>query len=375
MNRNILYLGLVSFFTDFATAMINPILPIFVVYYLDASVEKLGFIVALATFVSYIFRIISGYVSDRLGIVKPIVVAGYALSAFSKPLLGFADSWQSVAALRALERFGKAVRSAPKDALISAYAVKVGRGFGLHKTLDIAGELGGSLLLFFVLHQISQSEETIRLLFFATLVPGLIALVILVFLVQDAPSKKRGAFRLTSHDKRAATTLLFYFAFLFFFFSDSYFAVAAKEVGVDTANIALLFILSTATQTMTSYIGGVAYDKYGYKTLLLAGFIAGITALAALHLAHPYIAFIFLGLFSVFTLNANRAYIAQKAHNKATLYGIFYAGVALFASLGALVIGWLWHHYGMERTLWVAIAGCSIVTIVFFIGYKDAPSQ
>ncbi len=167
MNKNILYLGLVSFFTDFATAMINPILPIFVVYYLHASVEKLGYIVAIATFVSYIFRIASGYVSDRFAIVKPIVVAGYALSALSKPLLGFAHTWQSVAALRALERFGKAVRSAPKDALISAYATRVGRGFGLHKTLDIAGELGGSLLLFFVLHHISQSEETIRLLFFA----------------------------------------------------------------------------------------------------------------------------------------------------------------------------------------------------------------
>ena len=167
MNKNILYLGLVSFFTDFATAMINPILPIFVVYYLHASVEKLGYIVAIATFVSYIFRIASGYVSDRFAIVKPIVVAGYALSALSKPLLGFAHTWQSVAALRALERLGKAVRSAPKDALISAYATRVGRGFGLHKTLDIAGELGGSLLLFFVLHHISQSEETIRLLFFA----------------------------------------------------------------------------------------------------------------------------------------------------------------------------------------------------------------
>ncbi len=157
--------------------------------------------------------------------------------------------------------------------------------------------------------------------------------------------------------------------------SDSYFAVAAKEVGVDTADIALLFILSTATQTLTSYASGMAFDRFGYKTLLLVGFIAGIAALAALHLAHPYIAFIFSGLFSVFTLNANRAYIAQKAMNKATLYGIFYAGVALFASLGALVIGWIWHHYGMERTLWIALAGCSIVTLVFFWGYKDAPSQ
>ena len=160
IDRNVVMLGWVSFFTDMASAMVNPILPIFVVSVLHQGVDKLGIIVAVATFVSYALRLLSGYISDRYGIVKPLVVGGYALSALSKPLIGFSQGYRSVAALKALERLGKGLRSAPKDLMIAHYSPKEGSGksFGFHKTLDIAGELSGTLLLFGLLWCLGQNE-------------------------------------------------------------------------------------------------------------------------------------------------------------------------------------------------------------------------
>ena len=111
IDKNVVMLGWVSFFTDMASAMINPILPIFVVTILHEGMDKLGIIVAVATFISYSLRLNSGYISDRNGIVKPLVVGGYALSAFSKPLIGLTHSYKGVAALKAFERFGKGLRS------------------------------------------------------------------------------------------------------------------------------------------------------------------------------------------------------------------------------------------------------------------------
>jgi len=118
-------------------------------YVLYQGVDKLGFVVAVATFISYGFRVLFGVLSDRLQIVKPFVVAGYFISAVTKPLLALSNSWQSVAALRGLERMSKAVRSAPKDSLISEYSGgKSGKSFGFHKMMDVAGEMSGALIAF-----------------------------------------------------------------------------------------------------------------------------------------------------------------------------------------------------------------------------------
>ena len=164
IDRNIVALGLVSFFTDMASSMVTSILPIFIVYTLHEGVDKLGVIVAVATFVSYAFRVVFGYLSDRYHMVKPFVVSGYLISAVTKPLLYYSHAWQSVALLRGLERMGKAVRSATKDMLISAYSHgESGRTFGFHKTLDIAGELIGSLLVFVLLYTLGECKTRLEM--------------------------------------------------------------------------------------------------------------------------------------------------------------------------------------------------------------------
>ena len=365
IDKNVVMLGWVSFFTDMASAMINPILPIFVVSILHEGVDKLGFIVAIATFVSYALRLLSGYISDRYGIVKPLVVGGYALSAVTKPLTGITHGYQSVAALRALERVGKGLRSAPKDLMISEYskAHTSGRTFGFHKTMDIAGELSGTLILFALLWYFGQSEAVIRNMFYATLIPGLAGLTIVALFVKDIEAKRgRPAIRFSfsRRDKAAVKSLLFYFFFVFFLFNDAFFTMQAKSIGIATALIPLLFVVSTAMQTVTSYPLGLLIDRYGVDRLLFFSYASGIVAQLLLLLQKPlftWIAYAFLGLFTVASLNANRACISQSADNRGSVYGIFYAGVALFAGAGAFVSGMIWEHFGMQRALLYAVLG------------------
>ncbi|BCD61671.1 major facilitator superfamily MFS_1 [Nitratiruptor sp. YY08-26] len=371
IDRNVVVLGWVSFFTDMATAMINPILPIFVVVILHEGVDKLGIIVAVATFVSYALRLLSGFISDRYGIVKPLVVSGYALSALSKPLIGLSHSYKSVAALRGLERLGKALRSAPKDVLIASFSKKksTGKTFGFHKTLDIAGELTGTLLAFFLLWKLGESEEVFRSIFFFTIIPGFIGLILVIFFVKDVP-KKPGSknFRLTVKDKRVIEMLFFYFLFVFFMWSDAFLTMQAKSVGIAVMVIPLLFAISTGTQTLTSYLLGVFIDRIGALKIMAFGFLSGIISLLLLFLQKPlftWIAFAFFGLFTVATLNATRVYIAMQSDNKGSVYGVFYAGVALFGALGAYVCGLLWEHFGMYTALVFSLIGTTALLMLF----------
>ncbi len=375
INKNVVMLGWVSFFTDMASAMINPILPIFVVMVLHEGMDKLGIIVAIATFVSYALRLLSGYVSDRYGIVKPLVVGGYALSAVSKPLVGLTQGYISVAALRATERLGKGLRSAPKDLMIAKYskANASGKTFGFQKTLDIAGELSGTLILFGLLWYFGQSEVVMRNIFYATLVPGVIGLIIVVFFVQDVPKPKRhsnASFVLTTRDKKAIKSLFFYFMFIFFLFNNAFFTMQAKGVGIATALVPLLFVVSAGMQTLTSYLLGVWVDKIGVNRIMAFAYLCGAMAQGLLYLQNPlytWFAYAFLGLFTVASLNANRAFIAQAADNRGSVYGIFYAGVALFGAVGAYVSGLIWERFGMEMVLTFSLGGTMLLVVIFVL--------
>ncbi len=375
IDRNVVMLGWVSFFTDMASAMINPILPIFVVTILHEGMDKLGIIVAIATFVSYILRLVSGYISDRYGIVKPLVVGGYALSAISKPMIGLTHGYKSIAGLRALERLGKGLRSAPKDLMLAHYSRErsSGRTFGFHKTLDIGGELSGTILLLGLLYFLGESENTIRNIFFATLVPGLVGLFIAVLFVEDIPRKKvrkSSRFILTERDRSTIGSLFFYFFFLLFIFSDAFFTMQAKGVGVATVMIPLLFVVSTGVQTLMSYLFGVWIDRVGAGKILAFAYLCGAAAQGLLYLQKPlftWLSYAFLGLFTVASLNANRSLIAQRADNRGSVYGLFYAAIALFGAAGAYISGMIWEHFGMHSALLYGLAGTSIMALLFIV--------
>jgi len=324
INKNIIALGFVSFFTDMASSMVTTILPLYIVYILHNGVDKLGIIVAIATFVSYFFRIVFGIISDKYKIVKPFVVIGYVISAITKPLLAFATTWQSVALLRGFERIGKAIRSATKDRLISFYAGnKSGKSFGFHKMLDIAGELSGAI-----------------------------------------KEKEKQTFDL-SKDKKLFPMIFIYFGVLFFMFSNEFFIIKAKEAGFSFAYIPLLVILLNFTQTITSYYFGILIDKIGHYKVLSFSFSSALLSIISLYFNLIIFGFIFLGLFLVSSLNTFRSYISDNAVNKASIYGIFYGGIAISSSIGTIIIGEIWQKFGEKYALIYSFIGIFIVFLVY----------
>jgi MFS family permease len=376
INKNVIYLGLCSFCTDFASSMITTLLPLYVVYILNEGVDKLGIVIAVASFVSYFFRIVFGYVSDRFGLIKSLVVSGYFISALTKPMLALAQGYQGIALLRGLERMGKAVRSAPKDAMISAYSEynKSGRTFGFHKMLDIAGELGGALCIFLILTWFTLDKDSIRVIFAATLIPGLIATAIAMFLVEDVVpaeiTKNKAVFH--AQDLRLLPLIMLYFSAMFFIMSDQFMIIQAKEAGYAIAIIPIFIITLTLTQTLTSYVGGIISDKIGNSMMLLIAFVFGSLSIVALWQQFIWLSFIFLGLFTVISLNTIRAYISQNAKSKAFVYGLFYGGIALSSSLGAIVIGQLWNRFGFEYAVLFSLTGMGILMTVLI--YKMCKS-
>ncbi len=352
-----------------ASSMVTTILPLYVVYILKDGVNKLGIIIAVATFVSYFFRIIFGIMSDKYQTVKPFVVTGYIISAITKPLLAFASTWQSVAALRGLERMGKAVRSATKDRLISFYSRGTsGRGFGFHKMLDIAGEMSGAIIAFLVLFYIGKNITIFKGIFLATIIPGIIAVIIVMFFVEDVPYTKKENTKLNLNTDKALFPFLFiYFAFLFFMFSNDYFIIKAKEAGFKMAFIPLLVILLNFTQTITSYYFGVLIDRIGVKKIITFSYLFGIISMCLIYFNLVVLGFIFLGLFLVSSLNSMRSFISINAKNKASVYGIFYGGVALASSLGAIVIGQIWERLGEERAEIFSLSGLLFIFVIYTI--------
>jgi MFS family permease len=185
-------------------------------------------------------------------------------------------------------------------------------------------------------------------------------------------------FTFGAQDKQTVKALFVYFFFVFFMFSTAFFTVQAKEVGIATALIPLLFVVSTGIQTATSYIIGTWIDKIGVKRIMLFAYLSGVISQVLLYLQNPlstWLAFAFLGLFTVASLNANRAYIADRAENRGSVYGIFYAGVALFGAVGAYIGGVIWEYFGMHAALGYSLLGTSVMLVFFGVIIRNGKKR
>ncbi len=369
LNKNVVAISLVSFFTDFSSSMVTTILPLFIVYILKEDVDKLGYITGIATFTSYIFRILFGYLSDKYNKTKPFLIFGYSISTFTKPLFAFSHSWKDIALLRSIERLGKAIRSAPKDVLISFYSKKEsGKAFGFQKMLDMAGNMFGALSVFLILYFFGKTENIFKSIFLLTIIPGLIALLILLFFVEDIKKdkkEKRKKISLKEENYFIYLILFSYFFSMFFMLKKPFFIVKAKDF-IDITYIPLLVILLYFIQSISSYIFGVSIDKYGWAPFFILSLVFGILSIIFLSFGKIIFAFVFLALFLIASTNSIKVFISKHSKNKGIIFGIFYAGTAIFSSLGAIVTGIIWKNFGFKMATKFSIFGL-IFTLFFSI--------
>lgn len=259
---NIFWMGMVSFFTDMASSIVVPLMPFFIVLVLNQGVDKLGLVLAITTLVPYLLRIFAGVLADKRGKNKPFLMLGYALSALSKPLLGIAEDWGSIAAFRSTERLGKAIRSAPKDKLLSA-SVKakssLGRSLGLHKTIEKVGEVIGLLILLSVISYFGMSESLFRTLFLVSIVPGVMSILVLILFVKEIQSEQKQKSLSLSFfiEPKLRGVIAGFIIITLFTFNEAFYLLLGNEYGLDLSQVLSVLILAKGVQML---MGKVSVD-------------------------------------------------------------------------------------------------------------------
>jgi len=386
---NIILLGLVSLFTDISTEMIYPILPLYLSAVMGAGPAIIGIIEGIAESLASIVKLFSGILADRYGNKKRLAFAGYASSMINKVIILLSVSWAGVLVARIIDRFGKGIRTAPRDALIaeSANRAQLGKAYGMHKGLDLLGTAIGILLAWLIIsgafdsaiQSITSSSSELsryKTIFIVSLVPALIGLSFLAFVKEknndfsanranqcpdNAPasvSYRRNAVPAGSWLKKMGinTRLKLFFIFIFLFTlgnsSNAFIILRAVDVGFSPVNVVLLYFVYNVTGSLLSYPAGILSDKIGRKKLLCAGyFLYGIVylgiALVSNNTAFAAL-FIVYGFYTALTAGVERALIVEMVpvENKAGALGMHSAIVGIGLLPASVIAGFLWQQIG-----------------------------
>ena len=354
--RNVIFLGLVSFFADISAEMVYPLIPLYLTMAFGATPVMVGFIEGIAESVASLLKVFSGYISDRFQRKKAIAFCGYATGVIYKIALLFATSWLGILAARVIDRFGKGVRTAPRDVMVSESADKnsMGQAFGIHKMLDMAGSAIGILLAFLFLKYIGESGY--RLVFAISIVPVLLALLMFAFIKENKvhQPKEREHFwkNISLLDKQLKVYLAVTFLFTLGNSSNSFLLLRAVDAGFSSSDAVLLYFLYTVTVSLLAVPCGKLSDKVGRKRLLVPGYLT----FALVYLGFAFcvnktamvLIFVLYGVYGAMTTGVERAFIAEIApsHLKGTMLGLHstLAGIALLPA--SVVAGALWQGIG-----------------------------
>lgn len=374
--RNIFALGFVSFFTDISSEMVLSLLPTFIISLPGSSVFFLGIIEGVAEALSYGMRAISGFFSDKLGKRKSIILVGYGLSNIIKPFFGIAGNTLEAFAIRIFDRVGKGVRTAPRDALICDSTSEETRGaaFGLHRTLDQAGAILGPLLASGLLIFIGY---TIREVFWVSIIPGLAALMILIFFVKEQSCKTETKFTFLKGFKSVAKEnflwlLVIVSVFSLGAFNFSFILLYGLEVGISNEFIPLLFALVNVAHVAVAIPAGLLADRIGREKMLIAGYSVFLAVTSAIFIG-PTSYVVALGVAVMFGLyqgivnTVTRAMIPKyvKPNLVGTAYGLYYLVSGFSFLLANLIVGLLWSKFGPNLSVLYSVA----LTITSLFGF------
>jgi len=372
--RNIFALGFVSFFTDVSSEMVFSLLPTFIIGLPGSNEAILGLIEGSAESLSYGLRAFSGFFSDKFRKRKIIVLIGYAFSNIVKPFFYLAQTAAQVLIIRIADRVGKAVRTAPRDALISESVSEKHRGaaFGLHRTLDQTGAIIGPIIASVSMLMLGLSERDIFLISF---VPGLVAIIILLLVVQEKVGKSTGKIRLldgvgTVLKGDFRLLLIVVAIFSLGSFNYSFLLIHAEESGISPSFIPLVYATINIAHTLVAIPSGLLSDKIGKEKALLLGygaffvtdillFISPKTQLYSLFMA------VIFGAYMGIIETVQRAMVPKYAESafRGTAYGFYYL-VAGFAFFGAnTVVGALWHNFGSSIAALYSLTSTSMAII------------
>jgi MFS family permease len=352
LRPQVVLLGLVSLLNDSASEMIYPLLPVFLTSTLGATPLIVGLIEGSADALASILKLFAGAMSDRMPRRKPLIVAGYALAAASRAWIAVAGRWPSVLGARLLDRTGKGIRSAPRDALIADVTPEESRGkaFGFHRALDHTCAVVGPLLALLFLDALHLPLRTI---FLIAVIPGAIAVVLLLAILREEPRERR---RDAAKPGGGTPPLPFWIAltgislFSLANSSDVYLILQAHAAGVSTALLPALWGAHHVIKALFSTPAGARSDTAGRRKLLVAGWLSYAVIYFIFPFAHgPAFFFALFVAYAVpFTLSegAERAWISDlvPAPIRGKSFGIYYLASGLFVLAGTALFGALYEH-------------------------------
>ena len=364
--RNVTMLGIVSFFTDFSTEMIAGMLPSFTVTELGASKAILGGIEGSAELVSYAFRLVSGSLSDRFRRRKIFILLGYGLSTISKPFFSVSFNWIDVLVIRISDRVGKGVRTAPRDALISDSVTETtsGKAFGIHRTLDQTGAIAGPIAGYALLQVFN-----VRDIFILSLIPGIIAIIILVFFVKEVIGKditkgmQRNFYYLLKQNKPFTILLVITGIYSLGAYNFSFILLKSLDLGVIESSIPLVYAAINITHTAISIPAGIIADRIGKEKILILGYgvlliSSSVMVLLSGNFLYAFVIALIYGIYVGITETVQRAVLPRYADSnvRGTAYGLYNLVIGVGFFIGNILFGYFWDVY----SLGVAISFSSI---------------
>ncbi|MGA3066922.1 MAG: MFS transporter [Tepidisphaeraceae bacterium] len=401
ISRNVLALGWVSFFTDLASEMLYPIMPLFLIGTLGASPAILGLVDGIAEGISSGLRWIAGALSDRWGRRKPPVFFGYLVSAVSKPVIGLATfgGWPIFLLGRTADRLGKSIRTSPRDALIadSTEPEFRGKAFGFHRAMDTCGAILGPLVALAVIvafagfratfsaHWTGGENAIARLplarLFYLAIIPGLIsASIVLVFVREIRPAENRAATPpsiLQSFPRPFWNLLIANAVFSLGNSSDAFLILRSGELGLGFGAIVLAYVLYNAIFAATATPLGAVSDRLGRKGVIAAGWIVyGVVYLGFAvwpSTAAPWVLLAVYGLYQALTDGVAKAMVSDlvPAAQRAGAIGLFYTVSGVGQLLASLVAGVIWNiRPGGVVIALAAAAGLALVAAFLISNIK-----
>jgi MFS family permease len=350
-NKNIWWLGLVSFINDTASDMILAVLPLFIKD-IGGTGIAVGVISGLGESIASLFKMFAGFWSDKLGKRKPFVFFGYSISSFCKFLFAFAKIWPQVLVLRSFERLGKGIRSAPRDAILAASTNEKTRGkwFGIHRAFDSGGSVFGSIVAFVLFWSFKFSFRNI---FLMAGIISFVSLIPLLFVKEKQVEQKKMTLKVGLKSLPISLRFFIAIATLFALGNFSYMFFILKSQPYFTDRWAqgipiILYIIYNISYTLFAIPSGMLSDKIGRKTVLFMGYgLFGLVCLGFIFsqsLLFFIILFLFFGLNYALVESNERAFVSDLAQEdiRGTALGTFHMLISLVALPGGLIAGYLW---------------------------------
>ncbi len=355
--KNVIFIGLVSFFADISSEMVYPLIPLYLTAAFGATPVLVGIIEGIAESVASLLKVFSGYISDKYQRKKPLAFLGYASGLLYKLALLLAGSWVGILGARVIDRLGKGIRTAPRDVMVSDSAdnAKLGQAFGIHKALDMAGSAIGILLAYILLRSIGS--DAYKPIFALSIIPVVCALGMFVFIKEkreQRPPVRREQFWKNARALNGNLKLYLAVAFIFTLgnSSNTFLLLRANNIGFSSADVILLYFIYNLVSATLAIPFGKRSDKIGRKKVLIAGYVTFAIVYFAFAFATSkwmlIVAFVLYGFYTAMVTGVERAFVAEIAppDMKGTMLGLHstLVGVALLPA--SIIAGALWGVLG-----------------------------